>query len=46
MRLTCRGRLEQRQFAAGQVQPVQQVGLKFIAEQTAEVVSHDDTLAE
>ena len=40
-----RGRLEQRQFAAGQVQPVQQVGLKFVAQQTAEVVSHDDTLA-
>ena len=36
-----RGRLEQRQFAAGQVQPVQQVGLKFVAQQTAEVVSHD-----
>ena len=34
-----RGRLEQRQFAAGQVQPVQQVGLKFVAQQTACCIS-------
>ena len=42
----CGGRLEQRQLAAGQLQTVGEVGVEFVALQAAEMMAHDQALAE